>query len=146
MGLTVLDAGVLIGFLDGNDAHHAAANRALSEALGRKDRLALPASAYAETLVGPSRRGAASVAIVRDLVERVPIEILPLDADVAVVAAGLRARHRSLKLPDALVIAMAHHHDADHLITTDRGWPSKAKLGLRASVVEIGASARSGDL
>jgi hypothetical protein len=31
MGLTVLDAGVIIGFLDNNDAHHPAALKALRE-------------------------------------------------------------------------------------------------------------------
>jgi predicted nucleic acid-binding protein len=56
MGLTVLDAGVLIGFLDGRDAHHAGAHRLLTASLAANDTLALPASALAEVLVGPSRR------------------------------------------------------------------------------------------
>lgn len=137
MGLTVLDAGVLIGFLDGNDAHHAASHAALGEALQRNDRLVLPASALAELLVGPSQTGAAAVTVVRDVIERVPIQVEPLDAEIAVAAAALRARHRSLKLPDALVIATAGHLDADHLITTDRGWPSRGELGSRASIIEI---------
>ncbi len=137
MGLTVLDAGVIIGFLDANDAHHAAAHTALGDALERTDRLVLPASAFAEVLVGPSRKGTGAVNAVRDLVDRLPIVIEPIDAAVAVAAAAIRARHRSLKLPDALVIATAGHLDADHLITTDRGWPSRTKLKLRASIREI---------
>jgi len=137
MGLTVLDAGVVIGFLDAQDAHHEAAHTSLREARDRNDRLVLPASAFAEVLVGPSRKGGDAVAAVRDLVERVPVEIAPLDADVAIAAADLRARHRSLKLPDALVIATAAHLDADHLLTTDRGWPSRSKLRVRASITEI---------
>ena len=55
MGLTVIDAGVLIGFLDRNDVHHDAAQQALREMLERSDRIALPASAFAESLVAPSR-------------------------------------------------------------------------------------------
>lgn len=137
MGLTVLDAGVLIGFLDANDAHHATAHAALGEARSRNDRLVLPASAFAEILVGPSRKGVAAVTAVRDLVDRVPIHIEPLGAEIAVAAAAIRARHRSLKLPDALVIATAGHLDADHLITTDRAWPSRSTLTLRASISEI---------
>ncbi len=39
-------------------------------------------------------------------------------------AALLRASHRSLKLPDAFVIATAIVHRADVLLTIDRGWPS----------------------
>lgn len=137
MGLTVLDAGVIIGFLDANDSHHATAHAALTDARARNDRLVVPASAFAEVLVGPSRTGVDAVASVRDLVERVPILIAPLDAEIAIAAAALRARHRSLKLPDALVIATAGHLDADHLVTTDRGWPSRSDLGLRAMVTKI---------
>jgi predicted nucleic acid-binding protein len=137
MGLTVLDAGVLIGFLDANDVHHAAAHTALRQARNRNDRLVLPASAFAEVLVGPSRNGAAAVSAVRDLVDRLPIHVEPLEAEVAVAAAGLRARHPSLKLPDALVIATASHLDADHLITTDRRWPDRSKLELTAAITTL---------
>ncbi|MBI2704569.1 MAG: type II toxin-antitoxin system VapC family toxin [Actinobacteria bacterium] len=137
MGLTVLDAGVIIGFLDANDAHHRTAHTALRDARDRNDRLVLPASAFAELLVGPSRKGAAEVTVARSLVDRVPIDIEPLGVDVAAAAAALRARHRSLKLPDALVIATASHLKADHLVTTDRHWPSKTKLELKATITEI---------
>jgi len=137
MGLTVLDAGVIIGFLDGNDVHHEASHTALSTARDRNDRLVLPASAFAEVLVGPSRKGDEAVVAVRGLVDRLPIGIEPLGAEIAVAAAKLRARHRSLKLPHALVIATASHLNADHLITTDRGWPGRTKLRLRASIAEI---------
>lgn len=137
MGLTVLDAGVIIGFLDANDAHHAASHKALNDARSRKDRLVIPASAFAEILVGPSRKGTSAIAAVRDLVDRLPIAVEPIDEEIAVAAAALRARHRSLKLPDALVIAAAGHLDADHLITTDGEWPSRSKLKLRALISEI---------
>jgi predicted nucleic acid-binding protein len=137
MGLTVLDAGIIIGFLDSHDAHHPAANSALSDAQSRNDRLVLPASAFAEMLVAPSRKGAAEVAVVRRLVERIPIDIEPLGTGVAVAAAALRARHPSLKLPDALVIATASHLQADHLVTTDRHWPSSTKLKLATTIIEI---------
>ena len=71
------------------------------------------------------------------MVARVPIHVEALDADIARVAAALRARHRSLELPDALVIATAIHLDADHLIATDRTWPTRSKLELRASIEEL---------
>ncbi len=133
----MLDAGVVIGFLDGNDVHHEAAHSALGAARDRHDRLVLPASAFAEVLVGPSRKGVEALAAVRGLIARLPIEIEPLGTEIAAEAAAIRARHRSVKLPDALVIATARHLNADHLITTDRGWPSKTKLRLRALIAEI---------
>lgn len=137
MGLTVFDAGVIIGFLDADDPHHEGARAVLGEARGRNDHLVLPASAFAEVLVGPARKGPSAVSVVRDLVDRLPLDLEPLGTDIAVAAAQLRARHRSLKLPDALVIATAGHLEAEHLVTTDRGWPSRAKLKVKASISEI---------
>jgi predicted nucleic acid-binding protein len=137
VGLTVVDAGVVIGYLDAEDPHHAAASRALRAAWSRHDRLVLPASVYAEVLVGPFRKGPKAVAAVHDLVRRLPFEIVPLDVDLAATAAALRARHRSLKLPDALVIATAGQLDADQLLTTDRGWPPRSRLRLAATIIQI---------
>ena len=137
MGLTVLDAGVLIGFLDRHDAHHDAAHRVVDRALAANEPLALPASALAELLVGPSRRGPDQVDLVHRLVDQLPVAVLPLDAAVATVAAGLRASHRALRLPDALVIASAVVVDADRLVTTDRGWPTRKRLGLRAELQRL---------
>jgi predicted nucleic acid-binding protein len=137
MGLTVLDAGVLIGFLDANDAHHERATAAMRSAVDRGDRIVLPASAYAEVLVGPSRSGARAVAMVDSVLERVPVEIGPLTQVVAARAAALRARHAGLQLPDALVIATASHLDADLLVTTDRRWPARGALRLRAAIAKL---------
>lgn len=137
MGLTVLDAGVLIGFLDSDDVHHVKAHGVLRDALERGDRLVLPASAYAESLVGPSRRGTEAVQTVRTVLDRIPIDVEPLGEGIAVRAAALRARHRTLKLSDALVIATAGALDADFLITTDRRWPARGALGLRSTVTRL---------
>jgi len=130
MGLIHLDAGVVIGLLDSNDAHHSAATAALTSAQHAGDRLAMAASAFAECLVGPSRRGTRAVAVVQDLFDRLPIDVVELDADTALAAADLRARHSSLRLPDALVLATAARRSADELITTDRRWPTARKLRL----------------
>ncbi len=134
MGLIHLDAGIIIGFLDASDAHHDAAHKALADALHAGDRLAMAASAFAECLVGPARRGAAGVQTVRNLAERLPITIIAVDIEIATVAARLRAAHRSLRLPDALVIATAMQERADQLITTDRKWPTPRALKLTATV------------
>jgi predicted nucleic acid-binding protein len=134
MAVTVVDAGVLIGFLDRNDPHHRAAADALAATVNRGDRIVVPSSALAEVLVGPSRQGRQAVAVVADLIERVPVEVAPLDKDVAVAAAALRAKHRVIKLPDALVLATAEVLGADVLLTTDRGWPTARRLAIDCSV------------
>jgi predicted nucleic acid-binding protein len=137
MGVIHLDAGVVIGVLDADDAHHRVGTEAVAAALRAGDRLAMAASALAECLVGPSRRGDAAVAVVLDLFERVPIEVVDLDAQIARAAAALRARHSSLRLPDALVLATAAQRGADRLITTDRRWPTSRKLGLDVAITVL---------
>jgi predicted nucleic acid-binding protein len=137
MGLTVVDAGVLIGFLNENDAHHVASIREF-EAARRRGEIVIPASALAESMVSPARKGESSLEAVREFIERLPVGVAPLDAEVAIIAAQVRARHgQLLKLPDALVVATAINLEADVLVTTDRGWPSKLALGFDGIIVTI---------
>jgi predicted nucleic acid-binding protein len=125
VALTVVDAGVVIALLDAADAHHAVARAALREALDRGDDLVLPASAYAESLVGPMRHGGEPAAVVDALLEALPARVEPITRSIARAAAALRARHgRALRLPDALVLATAIELRADGLLTTDTGWPA----------------------
>ena len=138
MGLTVVDAGVVIAVLDRDDLHHESARKALGAARDRHDGLAVPASALAEALVGAARQGDEAIGIVIDFVRRLPASVVPVDEAVAMAAARLRARHGAkLKLPDALVIATAEVQGASHLLTTDRGWPGPRSLGFGGQVVRI---------
>ncbi len=91
MGLTVLDAGVVMAALDASDAHHRASVQALREARESDDALVVPASAYAEALVGPSQRGADVVATVDAFLDAMPVAVEPASREVARAAAALRA-------------------------------------------------------
>lgn len=139
MGLTHVDAGVIIAFLDRDDVHHDAARATLARALDDAERLSISASALAECLVGPARRNTKAVELVRTVIDRLPVSVVNLDAEIPTRAAMLRARHRSLKLPDALVLATAEHSGADHLITTDRRWPTAKAMKLTLSIEWIGS-------
>lgn len=105
MGLTVLDAGIVIAVLDSSDTHHAAARVALLATVHARDALILPASAYAEVLVAPQRQGPAAVAAVDAFLDALPATVQPITKQIARAASGLRAAHgRRLRLPDALVV------------------------------------------
>lgn len=134
MALIHLDAGVLIGFLDREDVHHARSRSVIADALDQGHRLAMAASALAECLVGPARQGEAAIDLVHALRERLPIGIVDLDAEIATAAARLRAKHRVLRLPDALVIATASSSAADQLVTTDRRWPKPKALAIKTAI------------
>ena len=114
----ILDASVLIGLLDTNDSHH---DRAVDE-VDQADRAArpllTPASTYSEALVAFALAG--RVPDAREAITGMGITVASLTAPIAEHAAELRARHDSLRLPDALVLATAHEHDGEVLTYDER--------------------------
>jgi len=122
VALTVLDAGVVIAFFDANDPHYDAARDALTAATDAQDDLVLPASAYSEVLVRPFMRGDTAVDRIDGLIDELPARVEAASRSIAKAAAALRAEHgRTLRLPDALVLATAADLGADRVLTTDRG-------------------------
>ncbi len=97
--MIVLDANVLIAYLDAEDAHHVRAEALLVAHVD--EALAASPVTLAEVLVGPARTGrmgAASTAI-----EELGVRELALPSGAATVLASLRAR-TGLKLPDCCVL------------------------------------------
>jgi predicted nucleic acid-binding protein len=126
VAVVVLDASVVIAFLDAADPLHTRARSAMAEHRG--DQLVFPASAYAEALVMPYRRGPAAVERIDEFVRDFAVRIEPAGQEIAHRAARLRARHRTLRLPDALVLATGDLLEA-HVRTGDQGW---TKVSRRA--------------
>jgi predicted nucleic acid-binding protein len=116
VGVTVLDASVLIGLLDPADALHARATEGFRNHAA--DDVVVPASA-------------SHVAAVDGFLDSFPIRILPVDREIGRRAARLRAKHR-LGLPDALVLASGDVLDAEVVLTADAKW---VKLSRRVVVV-----------
>jgi PIN domain nuclease of toxin-antitoxin system len=131
MGEVVLDASVLLGFIDPDDALHGSALRAVTAVIDTGHEVVLPASVLADALVGAAREGAT----VRDDAERRLLDAVdrlhPVDRDVAVHAADVRARHGTVRLPDALVLATGRALDAP-VLTADKRW---AAVDRRVEVV-----------
>ncbi len=115
--MKVLDADVVIAFLDDRDASHRRAVRLLTAVAAGRDELVMGAGAYAETLVHASATGQARV--VDAFLDDAGVAVLAVGRPTARAAAALRARHRGLRLPDALSLATALEHDAE-LLTFDR--------------------------
>ena len=110
MGAIALDSSVVIGLFRPDDTHHRSVQTELGAAHIRGDTFVLPASVLSESMVGGYRNGTAA-----DMRRRIvglfgPVRVL--DEEVALAAAELRGRHRSLRLPDALVIATGVVEDA----------------------------------
>jgi predicted nucleic acid-binding protein len=115
----VLDSDAVVAFLDRGDVLHEAADEAIRDLLGR-DRLFASAVTYGEVLTG-ARLGRRDEKQVRGFFADLISEILPVDAEAADKAADLRARRRSLRMPEALILATAElHPEVDLVVTGDR--------------------------
>jgi PIN domain nuclease of toxin-antitoxin system len=125
----VLDSSVLIAYFSPADEHHERATSTLAAALA--DERIVIASVLAEILVHPYRVGPAAVARVESALAALLTRVEPVTDPVARRAADLRARHGSLRLGDALVIAAGDVLNA-RVLTADRSW---AKLSSRIRVL-----------
>ena len=131
----VLDSGVVVGFLDRGDALHGAADAAIRE-LVRGQRLLASVVTYAEVLTG-ARLGHHDEGDVAGFFAGLLSGVLPVDVDVADKAADLRARVKSLRMPDALILATAETDpDVDLIVTGDRQLTKVS--GLRVGVRLLG--------
>ena len=105
--MIVLDASVLIAYLDRSDTHHDAAEALLVDAVD--DDLGADPLTLAEVLVVPARMGRLETAVsaLRDL----DVASLPFPGNAAVRLAELRAS-TGLKVPGCCVLLAAEHTGA----------------------------------
>lgn len=116
MARVALDADVVIAFLDAADDQHEQAVSALGPRLSTGEDIILSASVYAEIMVRPMARG--TDATVDEFLDAIKANVIAVDRPIARLAAQLRGRHRSLRLPDALSLATALAAAAE-LLTLD---------------------------
>lgn len=114
-----LDAGVLIGLLDPDDAHHSAAAEVFTLGINF---LVHPVN-LAEALINPERNGR-SLEAFEDL-RRFGVVPTTLGTNEALILARVRAEH-SLRMPDACALAIAVGNDIP-LITFDKRLAAEAK-------------------
>lgn len=127
----VLDSDVVVGFLDRQDALHEAADAVIRE-FARKQRLVASVVTYAEVLTG-ARLGHHNEDDVAGFFRGLLSAVLPVDVAVANAAADLRSRFKSLRMPDALILATAEtDSDVDLIVTGDQRLTKVS--GLRVEV------------
>jgi predicted nucleic acid-binding protein len=122
MALIVLDASVLISFLDPDDGLHDRSLRALKAPDIVDGEWVIPTTVYAELLVGAIRAGESAVAVIEQFVEEGADRVEPMTLPIARLAARIRADHARLGLADAFVLATAEVVEADLVLTSDRAW------------------------
>lgn len=100
--MIVLDASVLVAFLDSDDNHHSAAEQLLTQAAD--DDLAVNSLTLAEVLVAPVRHGRLDPVLAA--LHALEVQELNFPADTAIRLAELRAT-TGLKMPDCCVLLAA---------------------------------------
>jgi predicted nucleic acid-binding protein len=100
----------------------------MRDAMAPGTRRLLCAVNYAEILIGPLKAGRQTV--VAEMLERLAIGIVPVDAVLAQHAAAVRAR-TSVKLPDAFALATALHSGAEATLASFDERVLKTYAGLR---------------
>ncbi|MCU0306424.1 MAG: PIN domain-containing protein [Thermoleophilia bacterium] len=120
MALILADASILIATLDGDDPLHAAAVAALAAAWTEGEEVVVPVVAYAEAMVRPVAIGGPTAEAAEAFFAS--LRVLPLSRGAAAEAARLRAAHRALRLPDALILGAAIDAGGEAM-TADASWP-----------------------
>jgi predicted nucleic acid-binding protein len=132
----VLDSAAIVALLDRDDALHAAADKAVRELMA-KERLLASVVTFMEVLTGAYLTHH-DEALVRGFFEEVIAEVLPVETEVAESAARLRAGHRSLRTPDALILASADvHPEVGTLLTGDAGMRAVRRPGLKVRLLSL---------
>lgn len=103
MGRVTLDSSVLLAILNRGDIHHAAVVKHLTD---RTDQFSISTITLVETLMYAYKESARAGATYKARVDRAIKEIYPVDEEVALEAAKLRAK-TSLRTPDAIISATA---------------------------------------
>lgn len=125
--MIVLDASVLIAYLDAEDAQHEAAETLLAREID--DDFAANPLTVAEVLVGPSRTGRLDAA--RSALRGLEVVEQPFPVETAVRLARLRA-DTGLRMPDCCVLLAAQDSAARIAAFDDRLVRAAESLGLVA--------------
>jgi len=130
--VALLDSVAVAGFLDRDDAFHAAADARIRQLAG-SDTLVVSVITYAELLTG-AELGHHEQSAVRGFFAQLIDEVYSVDRAVAERAAELRSKTPSLKMPDALILATADLQHADLVVTGDDRWPGVG-IGSRVELL-----------
>ncbi|GAA5152190.1 hypothetical protein GCM10023321_20480 [Pseudonocardia eucalypti] len=115
--MIILDAAVVIAYLEGSDdAHHAAAVAVVDAHIG-DETLGVSALNLAELLVRPVRRGNSEHAL-NLVLGNLDVTIVPILGSDALRLAEIRAS-TGLKLPDCCVLLAAERTGAGAIVTFD---------------------------
>jgi predicted nucleic acid-binding protein len=133
----VLDSNVVVGFLDRSDELHGPADETVRNLLV-SHRLFVSVITYAEVLTG-ARLGHHDEKHVMGFFTDLISSIVPVDLAIGDCAARLRARARTLAMPDALIAATAEvNGEVEFLVSGDGDVAGVKGLGCPVQLIAGG--------
>lgn len=136
--MILLDSNVIVGFLDADDALHEVSVARVRE-FASAHPLAASVITYAEVMTG-AKLGHHSEDRVLGFFDSLIRDLLPVDRAVADRAAVIRGERRSLRMPDALILAGADlHEEIDTVLCADGDWPKVSGLSCRVELLAAAA-------
>jgi predicted nucleic acid-binding protein len=134
VGLILLDSTVIASFLDADDALHQVTVARLKEILSSHQLVASVLS-YGEVMAGVYQ-GHHPPEQVKDFFDTF-VNLLSIDNDVATSAARLARKHRSLSMPDALVLGTADvEPEIETILATNPTWSKITGLRCKVELLE----------
>lgn len=124
----ILDSSAVIAFLDRGDALHRSADATVRKLLPTQ-RLLASVVTYAEVLTG-AKLGHHGEDHVRAFFADLVSAVVPVDFQIGERAAGIRAASKSVRMPDALILATAEIDPEIDLVVTGDAKATRAP-GLR---------------
>lgn len=130
--MIVLDANVVIAYLDDRDAHHQHVIDLLES--NAFDEFACSVLTVAEALVHPTRAEVQDAAVAS--MQRIGIRVLPMGKHDALELARVRSQY-GVRMPDAVVLHTALTNGADIATLDESLATAAARAGIRRAVVEL---------
>jgi predicted nucleic acid-binding protein len=121
--LLLLDSSILIAYFDGSEAISSLAVEIVDHFVrsGRNEALVSAVSAM-EILVRPLRLASGVDRPIVDFLKSFPhVRVAPIDLDIALEAAAIRATH-GFSPPDALIVGTGIELGSKYLVTNDETW------------------------
>lgn len=114
-----LDSNVFIAYLQRDDAFFDSAKKLLEDIESKRYKIVFSTLTFGEVMYGAPPNGSLEIvkSFFNDMLGAVAVAA---DEEVCLLAAELRLKHSSLKLPDAIHLATALVSSADRLITADK--------------------------
>ena len=115
-----LDTAPIIYFLEKNETYGLIVSQKIKEVIENEDQIVISALCYGEYLTVPYRnKDVVKEKNFEKFIKDLNIIVYDINVDIMKIAAKLRAKHRGLKMPDAIQLATSKYAKCKEFLTND---------------------------